>query len=346
MNKAVQCFLSLIFCLALVACGAPSKRSGNGQTTSSNVGNLVTLSKSALYFDAAQSQALDNPPSLGLVLKDQPSYRVFLSDGRIAWASAVGDVIPTNIYGRGAAVDVASLPFTESDTPDFSWGELAGDQALTVLGATTERYSQSPHYVRQNGRQLAIENPHMPFFLPQVHLSSGPNSGWASLTDLRFQFADQEFQKEVYGLIQLPFMALSDGNTRDFSQLNGKKYTDFTQQKPRNLVLDVEATSWNIEQLVKPFPSDTLGIHSIALLSQKSNCTIFAVSWTSGEYAYFGYCDYSYGAPTPVISGYKVSVDNFLELNVVEVLGDENRNVVYRVPGFFDRSVPVELKVR
>jgi len=141
------------------------------------------------------------------------------------------------------------------------------------------------------------------------------------------QFVPSSLPTRPSGLIQKPFLNIAGDKSRFFPE-EEIRYLELSGEKIQKKVLP--ALEWTIEQLLLLPSGTSTNIESVALLTSKDNCSVFAVSWRNKNKKYFGYCKEGVAGPTPVLNFYSEDA-GFLNLGVVEVLGDSELLVSYQI---------------
>lgn len=293
------------------------------------LGFLTNIQSVELFSDKSLSQSLTSESPVALMLSTVSIYQLLLPDGRIAWTKELKANLSTEIkiFSHSSTISVSTLPFTKVGEPGFEWTELESKVQLKLKAVTQEYYIQTPDFILKQGRSLSSGSH---FLWPQLHVEVGAKSGWASVSDLHFEYPPyvvNNARLPLYGLIQRPFLNLINGKYQKTLAV-GAPYLDFTGQK--SSIGYLPNTEWEVWQVILPTTPAGKTWQSITLFSGKDNCTIFAVAWKEKN-RYFGYCQ-GYESPTPVIIDYSfVPSTGEILLYVVDVLGDEEIQRTYSI---------------
>lgn len=302
-------------------------------------GSLADLTQSQVFLNKGLTEPIANAPSHGLVVSETTPYRLVLIDGRVAWSKSIYSAAPLTATFDSDKPAFSTLPLAQQGETEFAWLE-ARDTIYEVIAATEARFEETPTHIKQQGRQLFNQRQNTSHFWPQLQLTSGRETGWASITDVTFEIAN-DAEIAMHGLIQKPFLSIE----KDFSaELSGGKlnYLDITSIEPEWRPLP--DMTWHTHQLVVPKPEDEENVKQVALMAS-GPCHMFFVAWHSGEKDQFGYCKDGSTAPSPLILDYFPSHgQNGISLRVLEVSGDDDRTIMIKLPSRPD--IPLKLRIQ
>lgn len=334
LNSLLSCILLLV---ALLSCADTADSS---EKEDALIGDLTETKNISLFAEPTLLTPITTSSSHALVLQKTPQYLLLLSDGNLVWTPTIETVIPTRLTSIAMPIGYTTLPFTQFEAEGPVWRELGANQTIILKGVTTERYAETPHYIRDVGRMLYMEEPSKPFFWPQIHFTSNGKEGWASIIDLTIKPETTISSGLVSGLLQKPFFGLVEPAQADGAFLSGESYIEYTFQDIETH--DLPRLTWQLEQVVLLANDSASDLRSVRLFSAEGEkCYIFSVLWKSQQSINFGLCDRDYGSsPTPVMLGYTISqqAEGGMLLEVVEVMGDEDRIGYFGVSGTFNEK--------
>gem|GEM_PF-5941292 len=309
-------FLTVLCCFLLCACVK-----GESEISPPKFVAIEDLSNFYLSIDGAP---VLSPPSHGVLIDDEPS-KYLLTDGRVVQSEKRPKAFVGLKVVLDKAAEVSNLPPSALGDKKFQWYSELPSGAVSITGMSQESYFSVPGWVARQGRNVEINSVGSSFYLPFFKIKWRDSEGWVSASHL--QFVPSSLPTRPSGLIQKPFLNIAGDKSRFFPE-EEIRYLELSGEKIQKKVLP--ALEWTIEQLLLLPSGTSTNIESVALLTSKDNCSVFAVSWRNKNKKYFGYCKEGVAGPTPVLNFYSEDA-GFLNLGVVEVLGDSELLVSYQI---------------
>lgn len=290
---------------------------------------LIDLGKVPVYRDAMLSQKETSEASHAILIGGNlGSFRLLRIDGKVVWASEIKKCTPLVISGSADKISVSTRPLSdEGDDPAFEWREIQPDASLKIVGSSDEAYPMSPEHLRTQGRILPSATADLSLSWPQLQITTKQTIVWATPEELQFR---SPMPLDVYGLLQRPFTTLTTMHSTDAlsgQKISFKDFTDSTVSMEQTLIQNA-----NLAQMIIPQRSTPEIPVRISLHTTPENCSLIQSVWSTGAVDYFGYCKHGTTGPTPYIVGYQVpETGNFIDLDVLEVFGDEAESVRFRL---------------
>lgn len=324
--------LSVQLASLLVACGMVSacQPAENFPAKPENtfppaIGTLVNLT--GIHLQNGQIPIAENSerPSHGIILGTSPT-KILLTDGRLTQTT---DRLPESIpliISSTQTVDLANLAQTQIPNEELRWTTLPAHTQMQLLEATEQTMTETPSFLAEQGRQLALNTNSSPFSWPQVKVRAGEVDGWTSLMQLTL--ATNKHPTPLYGLLQKPFISLIEAPKKYLPENATFSYLDITHQNPS--LQPITVTHSELQQLL--LLKEPYELEAVSLSTLGENCSIFTVLWRNAAQKHFGYCKDKQQGPTPVILGYALDVKtSTLDIHTLEVTGDFERVVTFKI---------------
>lgn len=330
MGLSLRFYFLILISSALISCALTPSTSVQ---LSSTVGKLADVRGTAVFSDPGFQSQITSAPSHALVIGSGAPYRLLLIDGRVAWAEDVPRTEDVRVSTASANAALTNQPLSNQGDEDFKWLEPSQIHLAYVVDAATERFSETPPHVQNQGRKIFLQDDDGYFYWPQLKIQGSDITGWASATELLFE-STRVKPENVYGLVQKPFIPLvKNRNPITDNKIASFDYLDLTQTNPERHAL--HSRSWQAEQLLLPSAQHSTNISSIALASS-GPCHMFFVAWHSEDTVQFGYCIEAKAGPAPLILSYSYSSQQeSLILDILEIAGDEDRKLRVAVTNHF-----------
>jgi len=297
-----------------------------------SIGQIVDSRALILQLKKNNANTFVSTASPAIVIEESADgwMRLLLSNGSIAWSKQTKTLGLSLIQAKQTPLEAASHPRDLSENENFQWYKLPVAKRGKLLSVSKQAYEETPFYVTQDGRMLALSKNEHPYIWPELHVKFSEKDVW-----LRFQniylTSENKINIKGQGIILaqfIPLIAPKEPLLQIIKSLTLDKNLA-NAGKPR---IKLDNIQWKLEMLLIPKAEMQSNLKQIKFYSSSKNCYLFSLHWKNNNIQFIGYAGEQdngvfQAIPTPVVLDYQIidldgdGIQDWL-LHVIRILPD------------------------
>jgi hypothetical protein len=314
-----------------------------------SAGEIVSSNQNVFYASPNSDNkiSINSSPVIFTGLSSGSWQQVIAMNGQVAWAREANHSLGTVLVkSRTKPLDLTVNSTESNPASEHKWLSIDEDLNWQLTGASRNTYTNTPAYIKDQGRMNLLPEGKSPYQLPEVEVKSRNISGWAKLLDLEFTTNKKLNNSIFYGIILQPFIGMLHMDLQKFRPSTSIAIKNFAYSTPQ--ITHIPPLPWQLQSLLIIPPTTKSELQAVGLASDiKHQSYLLTLLWSKGQVSYVGFSGITdeniEKIPTPVLVNFKLEDTNHdgaddIRLEIGQITGDEGYIENIQINGKFSTT--------